>query len=185
MITQENRMKISELILNPSYYCGSELCWLMSTTQQSKLRCTTWGHLREPFEFCRIHFFLRGRSQTMFTKFGFFWPPTPLRLHFLWYESLQKVDFFDHLPPCSCKHSLWTPPNIDLIMHYVELHGFFHSPKIVYLEALLYTLFISFIPWCYLNTLAWPNIISDMMAWCWKIYIPVSICIIAQTRNTY
>ena len=22
-----------------------------------------------------------------------------LRLHFLWYKSLQKVDFFDHLPP--------------------------------------------------------------------------------------
>ena len=26
--------------------------------------------------------------------FCFFWPPTPLRLHFLWYESLQKVDIF-------------------------------------------------------------------------------------------
>ena len=31
---------------------------------------------------------------------------TPLRLHFLWYKCLQKVDFFDHLPPSSCKRSL-------------------------------------------------------------------------------
>ena len=53
---------------------------------------------------------VRGRSQTTFTKFDFFWPPTPLRLHFLWYESLQKVNFFDHLPPSSCKRSLWTTP---------------------------------------------------------------------------
>ena len=29
-----------------------------------------------------------------------------LRLHFLWYKSLQKVDFFDHLPPSPCKRSL-------------------------------------------------------------------------------
>ena len=54
---------------------------------------------------------IRGRSQTTFTRSGFFWPPTPLRLHFLWYKSLQKVNFFDHLPPSSCKRSLWTPPN--------------------------------------------------------------------------
>ena len=53
---------------------------------------------------------LRGRSQTTFTRFVFFWPPTPLRLHFLWYKSLQKVNFFDYLPPSSCKRSLWTPP---------------------------------------------------------------------------
>ena len=58
----------------------------------------------------KLCFCLRGRSQTTFTRFGFFWPPTPLRLHFLWYKSLQKVDFFDHLPPSSCKHSLWTAP---------------------------------------------------------------------------
>ena len=53
---------------------------------------------------------LRGRSQTTFTNFDYFWPPTPLRLDFLWYKSLQKVYFFDHLPPSSCKRSLWTPP---------------------------------------------------------------------------
>jgi len=43
-------------------------------------------------------------------KIGFFWPPNPLRLRFLWYKSLLKVNFFDHLPPSSCKHSLWTAP---------------------------------------------------------------------------
>ena len=58
----------------------------------------------------RWSFWIRGRSQTTFTRFGFFWPPTPLRLHFLWYKSLQKVNFFDHLPPSSCKRSLWTAP---------------------------------------------------------------------------
>ena len=26
------------------------------------------------------------------------------------YKSLQKLDFFDHLPPSSCKRSLWTTP---------------------------------------------------------------------------
>ena len=31
---------------------------------------------------------------------------TPLRLHFLWYKSLQKIDFFDHLPLSSCKRIL-------------------------------------------------------------------------------
>ena len=53
-----------------------------------------------------------GRSQSTFTRFVFFWPPTPLRLHFLWYKSLQKVRFFDHLPPSSCKRSLWTAPKM-------------------------------------------------------------------------
>ena len=44
----------------------------------------------------------------MFTRFCFFWSPTLLRLHFLWYKSLQKLDFFDHLSPSSCKRSFWT-----------------------------------------------------------------------------
>ena len=48
----------------------------------------------------------RGHSQTTFTRVGF------LHLHFLWYKSLQKVDLFDHLPPSTCKRSLWTAPNI-------------------------------------------------------------------------
>ena len=47
------------------------------------------------------------------TRFGFFWPPTPLRLHFVWYKSLQKVNLFDHLPPSSCKSSLWTTPYLN------------------------------------------------------------------------
>ena len=62
-------------------------------------------------KFLRDHSFktsacLRGHSQTTFTRFGFFGPLTLLRLHFLWYKSLQKVDFFDHLPRFSCKRSL-------------------------------------------------------------------------------
>ena len=32
-----------------------------------------------------------------------------LCLHCLWYKCLQKNQFFDHLPPSSCKHSLCTP----------------------------------------------------------------------------
>ena len=50
----------------------------------------------------------RGRSQTTLTRFGSFWPSTPFRLHFLWYKSLQKFDLLYHLPPSSCKRSLWT-----------------------------------------------------------------------------
>ena len=62
--------------------------------------------------------------------FGFFWPPTPLRLHFLWYECLQKVDILDHLPTESCKHSLWTPPNEDCWISNVE-----HLGDLVYVWA--------------------------------------------------
>ena len=61
--------------------------------------------------FCLAHYkFWYFRSQTTFTRFCFFGPPTPLGLHFLWYKSLQKVNFFDHPPPSSCKRSLWTTP---------------------------------------------------------------------------
>ena len=49
--------------------------------------------------------YVRGCSQTTFTRFVLYWPPTILRLHFLCYKSLQKVDFFDRLPPSSCKRS--------------------------------------------------------------------------------
>ena len=37
---------------------------------------------------------LGGVHKLRLQDFGFFWPPTPLRLHFLWYERLQKVDIF-------------------------------------------------------------------------------------------
>ena len=42
---------------------------------------------------------VRARSKGAFTNYvykiwGVFLPPTSLRLHFLWYKSLQKVDFF-------------------------------------------------------------------------------------------
>ena len=39
-------------------------------------------------------------------------PAIVLCLHFQQYKSLQKVDFFDHLPTSSCKRSLWTPPKL-------------------------------------------------------------------------
>ena len=49
-------------------------------------------------------------SSSKFAKFAqCIMVPTPLCLHFLRYKSLQKV-FFDHLPPSSCKHNLWTAP---------------------------------------------------------------------------
>ena len=51
-------------------------------------------------QFNAISYRLRGRSQTMLTKFWLFWPPTPLRWHFLWYKHWQKVDIFG-------------PPNLD------------------------------------------------------------------------
>ena len=67
--------------------------------------------LKFPFE---IKWPLGGVHKLPLQDLSFFWPPTPLRLHFLWYKSLQKVNFFDHLPPSSCKRSLWTAPNFIL-----------------------------------------------------------------------
>ena len=46
----------------------------------------------------RVFVTVRGRSQTTFTRFDFFQPPTPLRLHSIWYKSLQKVDFLTTYP---------------------------------------------------------------------------------------
>ena len=68
------------------------------------------------FHFTRIFWKYRHilnvyASQTMYVyKIWLFWPPTTLSLRFLWYKCLQKVDFFDHLHPSSCKRSLWTAP---------------------------------------------------------------------------
>ena len=42
--------------------------------------------------------------------FGFFWPPIPLRWHFLPYERWQKVEIFGPPTPSSCKRSLWMAP---------------------------------------------------------------------------
>ena len=54
----------------------------------------------------------RGRSKTTLTSFWHFWPPTPLRWHFLPYKRWQKSTFIDYLPvpPSSCKRCLWTTP---------------------------------------------------------------------------
>ena len=55
---------------------------------------------------CR--FLGKGAFMNYVYKICLFLTAYPLRLYFLWYKSLQKVDFFDYLPPSSCKHSLWT-----------------------------------------------------------------------------
>ena len=70
---------------------------------------------------------LRGRSLTMFTIFGFFWPPTPLCLHFLWYKSLQQVVFFTTYPPPPCKRNLWTAPKALVGFKYCLDTQFYYS----------------------------------------------------------
>ena len=99
----------------------------------------------------------RGRSQTTFTRFGFFWPPIPLRLHFLCYKCLKRADFFYNLPPFSCKRSLWTPPYIILakvIFYYfsakiglqtAEKELKQNSSNVMVLFFILFYLFIFFI----------------------------------------
>ena len=58
-----------------------------------------WQDYILDLHFCFLRLFisvdnmLRDRSQTRLISFGgFFWPPTPLRWHFLPYERWQKVD---------------------------------------------------------------------------------------------
>ena len=46
----------------------------------------------------RATYTVRGRSQTMLTRFWLFWSPTPLRWHFLPYKRWQKSTFLDYLP---------------------------------------------------------------------------------------
>ena len=38
--------------------------------------------------------YLEGVHKLRLQDFDFFWPPTPLRLHFLWYKRWQKADIF-------------------------------------------------------------------------------------------
>ena len=70
-------------------------------------------------------FKVRGRSQTTFTKFGFFWPPTPLRLHFIWYESLQKVNFLITYPPplvnVVCEQPLTITYCACVVLHWIDI----------------------------------------------------------------
>ena len=58
---------------------------------------------------------LEGRSQTTFTIFVFIWPPTSLRLHYLWYKSLQKSGFLTTYPPplvnVVCERITWHSQN--------------------------------------------------------------------------
>ena len=48
---------------------------------------------------------IRGRSQTTFTKFGFF-DHLPPSVYIFYGIKVYKKSFFDHLPPSSCKRSL-------------------------------------------------------------------------------
>ena len=49
--------------------------------------------------------FLGHFSKGVFTNYVYkILPPSPLHLHFVWYKSLQKVNFLsDHIPPSSYK----------------------------------------------------------------------------------
>ena len=52
----------------------------------------------------------RGRSQTTFTKFGFFWPPSPSAYIFYGMKVYKNSTFLATYPPSSCKCSLWLAP---------------------------------------------------------------------------
>ena len=82
-------------------------CWsarpILGVTNYARGWCKTQINSPQPFLVSFFFFFshlislfacIRGRSQTKFTRFVFLWPPTPIRLHFHWYKSLQKVNFF-------------------------------------------------------------------------------------------
>ena len=56
---------------------------------------------------------LGGVHKLCWQDFVFFWPPTPLRWHFIPYKSWQILTFLDYLPsePTSfCQCSLWMTP---------------------------------------------------------------------------
>ena len=79
-------------------------------------------------------FRLGGIHKLRLQDLGFFWPPTPLRLHFIWYKSLQKVNFFDHLPPSSCKRSLWTPPYTKHVLPHSNTSSWVVLPDLMIFE---------------------------------------------------
>ena len=57
---------------------------------------------------------LRGRSQTMFTIFWFFFDHLPPCVYIFYGMNVYKTwTFLDHLPTSSCKRSLWTTPYRD------------------------------------------------------------------------
>ena len=61
----------------------------------------------------RWSFWIRGRSQTTFTRFGFFFDHLPPSVYiFYGIKVYKKVNFFDDLPLSSCKRSLWKPPKL-------------------------------------------------------------------------
>ena len=105
---------LSSFLLTWSKYTGPKWPWsnqhagFMSQMHGTSLPSTPW-----PFWTC---IFTSGKGA--FTNYVYkicpFLTTYPLRLLFLWYKSLQKVDSFDHLPSFSCKGSLWTAPKEDV-----------------------------------------------------------------------
>ena len=62
--------------------------------------------------------------------FSFFWPPTLLRWHFLWYTSWQKVEIIGlptYLPTSSCKRILWTPPYLMFFLFICSFRNWWFS----------------------------------------------------------
>ena len=66
----------------------------------------------------KIVIYTKGAFTNYVYKICLFLTTYPLRLLFLWYKNLQKVNFFDPLPPSSCKRSLWTPPKAKSTYHW-------------------------------------------------------------------
>ena len=75
-----------------------QLCWYGVYWETKKILVNEWYIFRYCISTvsstveCQID--VRGRSQITLTRFWLFWPPTPLRWHFLSYENWQKGQHF-------------------------------------------------------------------------------------------
>ena len=104
-------------------YIGNPLIWIRVTEIISCEQSATFfpnyayvPHIRQNHAtFQHKQQFAKGAvNKLRLQDSGFFWPPTPLHLHFLWYEFLQKVDYFG--PPGTylprfVNVVLWMTPN--------------------------------------------------------------------------
>ena len=108
--TQVNKDK------NVKCWKNNHLDWLSATFEARFFK----------FSWAKKKLLNKNRPKGAFTNYVYkiwlFLTTYPLRLHFLWYKCFQKIDFFDLLPPSSCKRSLWTPPYSDrLVIIVVDL----------------------------------------------------------------
>ena len=86
---------------------GMFLSWIWLTTVQSFSDVLIWTRIFIPGFIFFIYpmklktkqgcCLIRAVQKLRWQDFGFFWPPTPLCWHFLWYEHWQTVDIFE--PP--------------------------------------------------------------------------------------